>query len=60
MLSLLQQLLLQRTEVKVALVNTGTMKKEGYFKKVLNILECRVKTRAMKSPGKRDARRAIF
>ena len=51
---------MQRTEVKVALVKTGTMKKEGYFKKVPDILECRVKTRAMKNPGKRDARRAIL
>ena len=51
---------MQRTEVKVALVKTGTMKKEGYFKKVPDRLECRVKTRAMKNPGKRDARRAIL
>ena len=34
----------------------GTMKKEGYFEKVLSILECRAATRAMMSPGDRDAR----
>ena len=40
-------------------MKTGTMKKEGYFKNVLNILECHVETRATMSPGKRDARRAM-
>ena len=34
----------------------GTMKKEGYFEKVLSMLECRVATRAMMSPGDKDAR----
>ena len=46
-------------ETKVTVVKTGTMKKEGYFKNVLNILECHVETRATMSPGKRDARRAM-
>ena len=40
-------------------MKTGTMKKEGYFKNVLNILECHVETRAMMSPGKKVARRLM-
>ena len=44
-------------ETKVTVVKTGTMKKEGYFKKVLIILECHVETRAMMSPGEKGARR---
>ena len=35
------------------------MKKEGYFKKVLIILECHAETRAMMSPGKKVARRLM-
>ena len=53
--SLLQQVFL--LETKVTVVKTGTMKKEGYFKKVLNILECHVEIRAMMSPGEKGARR---
>ena len=46
-------------ETKVTVVKTGTMKKEGYFKKVLNTLECHAETRAMMSPGKKVARRLM-
>ena len=55
--SLLQQVFL--LETKVTVVKTGTIKKEGYFKKVLNILEFHVETRAMMSPGKKVARRLM-
>ena len=44
-------------EAKVTVVKTGTIKKEGYFKKVLNILECHVDARAIMSPGEKGARR---
>ena len=46
-------------ETKVTVVKTETMKKEGYFRKVLNISECHVEMRAMMSPGEKGARRLM-
>ena len=40
-------------EEKVKKVNMGRMKKEGWIRKVLSILECHVEMRAMMRPGNR-------